>query len=1330
MSTTSTSLSTAAVPEPQAGAAADDSSEPEIIRRMREVLRQILGLVAERSRAESAVEGQHNSGDMTADSEYKQARLALVEKTGKLDRDARASDEKRRRAIIDAALEGESSAKAEFAAASRKIATMFDAARDAGKADLASAKSDAVQAHDSGQKAAAKEHAAKSKPIDDSARQADSIRGRLATLATDYKKFALDPEPPAAVTESYEKFTDPGEELFTRLSRMEPPLRLLEALIIPKSMKGKREAWVFILLIAVCAGLAAVVTGEPISIGAGAVGGAVIAFLLRTWLVKLCKHQLQRWYVPLTQSLADADALTDYCKSLVDARFKAEKRRLTSRREEDLKQADENYRRAFVIAEARRDEKLRKINEVYAERMVEIQTTQQRDLRDAIDVHDRRMAEIRVYTEAAFPKLESKYKALKERISSGYDAAWREMAGRWRDGLVEAAAQLEAINREVDLYCPAWNDAVWSQRALPRVVPPVVRFGTITIDLAALPQGVATDPRLMEGVPTSFVFPALRPFPAAANLMIETPADGRAAALEVLQASMFRLLTSLPPAQVRFTIVDPIGIGRNFGAFMHLADFDGALVTGQVWTDPRQIEERLADLAAHMETVTQKYLRNEYATIEEYNAVAEEVAEPYRVLVVADFPAKFDEKSAARLASIAAGGVPCGVLTLVAADLSKPMPPGFRLDEIRPYCGHLAWDGTRGRLVWDDRDFASYPLVLDPPPPGEFATRQIQKVGAAAKDAKRVEVPFDFITPPADLYWSRDSRSGIDVPLGKAGATKRQHFQLGQGTSQHVLIAGRTGSGKSTLMHALITNLALNYSPDEIDLYLIDFKKGVEFKVYATQELPHASVVAIESEREFGISVLERLDAELRLRADRFRDAAVQDLNGYRNVPGSPPMPRILLIVDEFQEFFVEEDKLAQEAALWLDRLVRQGRAFGVHVILGSQSLGGAFTLARSTLGQMAVRIALQCSETDAHLILSENNIAPRMLSRPGEAIYNDANGAPEGNNFFQVVWLSDERREAYLKDLYGRAQRQKPILARTPIVFEGDAPADLARNPLLHRMLDAETWPESPRSAQAWVGDAISIKDPTAALFRRQGGNHLLVVGQNDEAALGVMASVLISLAAQFPAAGSETVRHGARFFLLDGTPEDSPHAGALERVAAALPHSATVGGWRDVPQILSLVAGEVTRRQESKTDGPEIFLFIHDLPRFRDLRRREDDFSFSRKADEDASPADHIDAILREGSILGVHLVTWCDSVNNLNRCFTHQVLREFEMRVLFQMSPTDSGHMLDAPHASKLGPHRAFFASEEQNRLEKFRPYGLPGDPWLEWASQRLAQRKDEG
>ena len=52
-------------------------------------------------------------------------------------------------------------------------------------------------------------------------------------------------------------------------------------------------------------------------------------------------------------------------------------------------------------------------------------------------------------------------------------------------------------------------------------------------------------------------------------------------------------------------------------------------------------------------------------------------------------------------------------------------------------------------------------------------------------------------------------------------------------------------------------------------------------------------------------------------------------------------MPRVLLVIDEFQELFVADDKLAQDASLLLDRLVRQGRAFGVHVLLGSQTLGG-----------------------------------------------------------------------------------------------------------------------------------------------------------------------------------------------------------------------------------------------------------------------------------------------------------------------------------------------------------------------------------------------------
>ena len=1305
-----------AAPEP----AADD--EAPVLDRARRVLRDVLRLVDERAEAEAAVEAARKAADENADRDYRRTRQALDEKVEGLSLAARKADDDARRAAVDEAINGEAEAKSIFGRASRRIASEFDGVREKSKADYQRDKADVQAGFDAAERESALKFAEERKPVDDADNVIASMRQRVDTLYDDYGKLGLGDPPTSPSRETY-KSDDPHDQLFDRLAKLEKPLALLEGLVIPKLMKGARWVWlvvVFFPLFAVPFVAWQGATGAGAALGAALVAG----FLARTWLASVAKAQVSERIRPITQSIVDAHGLSAHCRAAAEQRYRDRKAAAAGRRDQEAQKA--RQRREFLVStgENVRDEQLREINEVYARRSADLKAKQKADLRAASEAYERRKSDLGAQFQANLSKLDLRYHEVKTAARTKSEADWQAMADRWREGVARNASDLDDLRREADGFGPAWDDPSWADRPATAAAPPALRFGDARLDLAERPGGVPDDPRLRDGLRTDWTFPALRPFPARANLLVETDASGRPAALGVLQASMLRVLTSLPPGQVRFTIIDPLGIGRTFGAFMHLADYDEALVNGQVWTEPRQIEERLAELSAHMEKVAQKYLRNEYATIDEYNAVAGEVAEPYRVVVVADFPAGFDEKSAARLAAIASGGVPCGVLTMVALDRDRPTPPGFSPADLAANALTLTWDGDK--LAWGDPDFGALPTALDGPPPPELATRLIQRAGAWARDAKRVEVPFEFIAPAEEDWWTLDSRAGVDVPLGKAGATKRQNLALGRGTSQHALVAGRTGSGKSTLLHALIVNVALNYSPDEVELYLIDFKKGVEFKVYATHRLPHAAVVAIESEREFGISVLQRLDAEMRDRAERFREAGVQDLNGFRNAPGTPPLPRVLLVVDEFQEFFVEEDKLAQEAALLLDRLVRQGRAFGVHVLLGSQTLGGAFSLARTTLGQMAVRIALQCSEADAHLILSESNTAAKLLSRPGEAVYNDANGLAEGNHFFQVVWLGDDRREAYLEKIAGLARDRKPKLARTPIVFEGDAPADLTLNAKFRPLLDAPAWTGSPRSATAWLGDAVAIKDPTAAVFRRQGGNHLLVVGQKDEAALGVLTSTLLSLAAQFPPATSDTSRSGVRFALLDGSPEDHPRAGYLGRVAGRLPHPVESGGWRDTGRILGGVAAEVARRQEpGAPDGPEIFLFVHDLPRFRDLRRKEDDFGFGRKEDE-ATPADHLRAVLREGPGVGVHIVTWCDNLNNLNRVFDHQGLREFEMRVLFQMSPNDSGHLLDAPHASKLGANRALFASEEENLLEKFRPYGLPPDEWLDDFARRLRER----
>jgi DNA segregation ATPase FtsK/SpoIIIE-like protein len=423
-------------------------------------------------------------------------------------------------------------------------------------------------------------------------------------------------------------------------------------------------------------------------------------------------------------------------------------------------------------------------------------------------------------------------------------------------------------------------------------------------------------------------------------------------------------------------------------------------------------------------------------------------------------------------------------------------------------------------------------------------------------------------------------------------------------------------------------------------------------------------------------------------------------------------MPRTLLMIDEFQEFFTEEDRVSQNAAVLLDRIVRQGRAFGIHVILGSQTLGGAYTLARATIGQMVIRIALQCNEADAYLIMDQDNPAPRLLSRPGEGIYNDTAGSIEGNSPFQAVWLSDRVREEYLAKVRAQADKTGRDYPG-PIVFEGNAPADVWENQPLCAALKGD-YQAPPRF---WLGAPNSIKGPTEAIFRRQSASNLLVVGQGDERVLTLLSIALVSLAAQHAKAG-------AKFFILHNLPEGLTQSGFFQRVIQAVPQSVTQTGNGNLAEVMGTLATELKRRLEAGAAGPEIFVFVHDLQNFKKLRQ-EDEFSFSSSPVE-ASPATTLLQLINEGPALGIHVILTCDSYGNLNRYLGRKALGEIEMRVAFQMSAGDSASLIDAPNAATLGLHRAVLFNEREGTLETFRPYAQPGHDWLEDVAAKLAAK----
>lgn len=876
-----------------------------------------------------------------------------------------------------------------------------------------------------------------------------------------------------------------------------------------------------------------------------------------------------------------------------------------------------------------------------------------------------------------------------ERVQVESDAAYQQAHARVLSALepvAQGAIELLDTNRAQAQR----SDLNWASMPganQPDRVPGVIRIGSLGVSIQERVNALPDDIRAALNIASVTESPALIALPGPSSMLIRHDRDTRDQALSTMRQVMTRILATFPGRKARFVICDPIGIGQSFAGFMRLSDLDPSPVGQRIWAEPSQIERQLVDLTEHMQTVIQKYLRKDYPTIEDYNEAAGEIAEPYRFVIIPDLPEALSENGASKLKSILESGPRCGVYAILCAEQGAKLPDELKgsLDEVQATIS----------LGAEHHPFAQDPqgeieLTLDAEPDDALFSQILDRVARASEDAGRIEVPFDRLTPgEADELWSRDCAEELVVPLGRSGARKVQELRLGLGTRQHALIAGRTGSGKSTLLHVIITAAGMWYSPDELEMYLIDFKKGVEFKAYTGGRLPHVRAVAIESDREFGLSVLQRLDDELTNRGELFRKLGAQDLAGARKLAPDERLPRVLLLIDEFQEFFTVDDEVASDASLLLDRLVRQGRAFGVHVILGSQTLSGAYSLARSTLGQIGVRIALQCPEADSYLILGEDNNAARLLERPGEAIYNNAGGLIEGNSPFQTAWLPDSDRDDALSRLPSPATQLEPA-----VVFEGNTLAkfDATRQAFEHANPDRFV----PR---VLLGESVAIAPPVAPMLTKRSGGNMLAVGPQAMSAYGMLASSAITFAST----------PGSRVVIIDATPEEDSEFARLEQAIEGRGDNIELHRAIDATRVVSDVNEIVQSR--SGHPGDPVLLIIAGLHRLRSLRKSED-FGFSLDDDVGSSPDKELAHTLLEGPALGIWTLAWCDTLTNLERTFDRSTIREFGMRVLMQMSASDSTMLMDSSAASNLGANRALLTDDVEGTEIKFRPVQAPG------------------
>jgi len=793
--------------------------------------------------------------------------------------------------------------------------------------------------------------------------------------------------------------------------------------------------------------------------------------------------------------------------------------------------------------------------------------------------------------------------------------------------------------------------------------------------------------------------PAVARFAGHGHLLISECgfAGGAHRARSLLQALTLRLATATRPGTVRFALADPVGQGRHLSAFLRLPAHMRVGSSGVgVAASPAETEALLTTLTSHVVEVTQTRLTNVYDSVEAYNAATTGATIPYHVLVLAGFPAGISDRAAELLGRLARNGPRSGLYIVATVDPGLPMPRDFDLAALTALSTTLSLD-PHSDLTWDDPDFGFGVIEPDEMPVAARANPWLDAVGAAAGSAAR-DLPFGRIAIAPAQHWTSSTTDGLDVQIGVDSKGEPQHFVMGVRGVHHGLVGGDVRMGKTNLLHVLISQLALAYPPEELELYLLDFKE-VEFDAYLTERLPHARAITSRTDREFGLSMLRRFHDEIDRRARLCREAKVTDLPDYRLVTGQV-LPRALVIMDEFQVLFSEEDRLAREAGRLLADIAKRGAAFGLHLLLATQSPGGPLAAyLRPVYEQMALRIALGCTQPSvSQAILGEGNDAATKLIRAGDAIYNDRRG--EGANpVMRIAMLPTRERLKLIADIraLGAGQEYPP-----PASFDPDAAAVFAPGPAGQGPVGpGSAWPGSAapgHAVQAWLGEAIEIKPPTTATFERYIRSNLLIAG-SEERGHGLLLATLLSAAVQCSPAR-------VRFTIAEFTRPSSPFHGFFAPLEN-LPHVVRIADRRTAGAALDDLIDDLDARLAA-SDGaaaqPERFFLVAGMHRWHELLAEGD---YGRPSEISA----RLVRLADKGPDAGIHVVAWTDGYATAERALRRTGIGFFGLRaVLRVLSPAESDALLGVSAAASLDDDRALYRDTEwpAEQVEKFKPY----------------------
>ncbi len=760
--------------------------------------------------------------------------------------------------------------------------------------------------------------------------------------------------------------------------------------------------------------------------------------------------------------------------------------------------------------------------------------------------------------------------------------------------------------------------------------------------------------------------------------------DTKPQALSVVNSLIGRLMATVAPGKLSVTMVDADEMDGTSNIFKRI-NRDIC----QILARPDEIRKTMDEIDRHIGNIVQNLLLSPIDSLFEYNQKKEN-KEAYQLLVIEDYPSGIGGESQYLLEHIMKNGIRAGVnvFLLVNEDkincLSDSGKVSAYIENLERLCKVISINKA------DDIQFE---VLSD-----KQLHKLVQYVNSGVEIQEEESVLFaDYLLPEAE-WWNRHSTKYVEVPFGISADKQIQRLKITQESGQNsAVVIGIPGSGKSVFLHTLICNAVLNYSPDELNLYLIDFS-GVEFNSYALHKLPHARVIAPEAEREFGLSILAELVEEGSRRMNLCREYDVSNIVDLKAKNPSLHVPRLLVIIDEFQKFFeIENDIISRDANAKIHTIIQEFRKFGINLILATQKLPSSSVLPKDLI---ANRIVFKSVPADFSSLISLANNAKMPQLRTGECIYNSESGSPYDNNRVQGFLITKQDIDRLLPRIVEYGEQQKYVASHEMLVFRGNDLPDLSKRRVAanHRTIS-----EKPAEVGIYFGESIAINETDVyAALRKESGNNILILGGEPPVAqrMAFYASLSVTMA---------HTDYSALFFTFNFMRSDDPLTNEVMPVLTGIPfNTQIVSKQEDVTEILSAIKEEVEiRKSEENREQTHIFLTIFSFQFARMFDRG------GRHGDDVSECGTKLEYILMHGPSVGVFTILQVDNWDNLSRI--GNPLLYFTYRIALQMTENDSNKIINSSAANKLfvfnrpsSVYRAYFRDNHKNITIKFKPY----------------------